>query len=73
MANGYRRLEDVGAADHTDDTGASEYSVCRLATTTSPQAFAAPTDSVVQTTYSPTYYPGTGRARRGAADSSRAG
>jgi hypothetical protein len=59
--SGYRRLEDVGAADQTDDTGAyrifglppGEYYVAA-------SLRMAPPDSVVQTTYSPTYYPGTG-------------
>src|SRR4030095_15298433 len=61
MVGGYRRLEDVGAADQTDDTGA--YRIFGLP----PGAYygaaslrMAPADSVVQTTYSPTYYPGTG-------------
>ena len=61
MVGGYRRLEDVGAADFTDDTGAyrifglppGDYYVAASLRT-------APPDSVVQTTYSPTYYPGTG-------------
>jgi len=61
MVKGYRRLEDVGAADQTDDTGAyrifglppGDYYVGASLRT-------APADSVVQTTYSPTYYPGTG-------------
>jgi hypothetical protein len=61
MVKGSRRLEDVGAADHTDDTGAfrifglppGDYYVAA-------SLRMAPADSVVQTTYSPTYYPGTG-------------
>jgi hypothetical protein len=61
MVKGYRRLEDVGAADQTDDTGAyrifglppGDYYVAASFRT-------APVDSVIQTTYSPTYYPGTG-------------
>jgi hypothetical protein len=61
MVGGYRRLEDVGSADQTDDTGAyrifglppGEYYVAA-------SLRMAPADSVVQTTYSPTYYPGTG-------------
>lgn len=61
MAQGYRRLEDVGAADYTDDTGAfrifglppGDYYVAA-------SLRMAPLESVVQTTYSPTYYPGTG-------------
>jgi hypothetical protein len=61
MTNGYRRLEDVGAADHTDDTGA--YRIFGLPPGDYYVAASlrmAPLDSVVQTTYSPTYYPGTG-------------
>jgi len=58
---GYRRLEDVGAADQTDDTGA--YRIFGLPPGDYYVAASlrmAPADSVVQTTYSPTYYPGTG-------------
>jgi hypothetical protein len=61
MVGGYRRLEDVGAADQTDDTGA--YRIFGLPPGDYYVAASlrmAPTDSVVQTTYSPTYYPGTG-------------
>jgi hypothetical protein len=61
MAAGHRRLEDVGAADQTDDTGA--YRIFGLPPGDYYVAASlrmAPTDSVVQTTYSPTYYPGTG-------------
>jgi hypothetical protein len=61
MVGGYRRLEDVGAADQTDDTGA--YRVFGLPPGDYYVAASlrmAPADSVVQTTYSPTYYPGTG-------------
>ena len=61
MAKGYRRLEDVGAADYTDDTGA--YRIFGLPPGDYYVAASlrmAPLDSVVQTTYSPTYYPGTG-------------
>lgn len=61
MAQGHRRLVDVGAADYTDDTGAfrifglppGDYYVAA-------SLRMAPLESVVQTTYSPTYYPGTG-------------
>jgi hypothetical protein len=58
---GYRRLEDVGAADQTDDTGA--YRIFGLPPGDYYVAASlrmAPPDSVVQTTYAPTYYPGTG-------------
>jgi len=61
MAKGHRRLEDVGAADYTDDTGA--YRIFGLPPGDYYVAASlrmAPPDSVVQTTYSPTYYPGTG-------------
>ena len=61
MSKGYRRLEDVGAADFTDDTGA--YRIFGLPPGDYYVAASlrmAPLDSVVQTTYSPTYYPGTG-------------
>lgn len=61
MAQGRRRLEDVGAADYTDDTGA--YRIFGLPPGDYYVAASlrmAPPDSVVQTTYSPTYYPGTG-------------
>ena len=61
MANYRRYLEPVGEGDQTDDTGAfrlhslpaGEYYV-------TASARIAPPDSVVQTTLSPTYYPGTG-------------
>jgi hypothetical protein len=61
MVRGYRRLEDVGAADQTDDHGA--YRIFGLPPGDCYVAASlrmAPPDSVVQTTYSPTYYPGTG-------------
>jgi hypothetical protein len=61
MAQGQRRLEDVGAADFTDDTGA--YRIFGLPPGdyyVAASLRVAPLDSVVQTTYSPTYYPGTG-------------
>jgi len=61
MVAGYRRLEDVGAADQTDDTGS--YRIFGLPPGDYYVAASlrmAPPDSVVQTTYSPTYYPGTG-------------
>ena len=61
MAQGYRRLEAVGATDQTDDTGS--YRIYGLAPGdyyVGASLRVAPPDSVVQTTYSPTYYPGTG-------------
>ena len=61
MVDKRRRLEPVGQGDLTDDTGAfrvyglppGEYFV-------SASLRVAPADSVIVTTYSPTYYPGTG-------------
>ena len=61
MVDKRRRLEPVGQGDLTDDTGAfrvyglppGEYFV-------SASLRVAPVDSVIRTTYSPTYYPGTG-------------
>lgn len=61
MARNQRYLEPIGEADFTDDTGAfrihslppGEYYV-------TASARLAPLDSVVQTTFSPTFYPGTG-------------
>ena len=61
MSGNRRYLDPVGQADQTDDTGAfrvhslpaGEYYV-------TASARLAPADSVVQTTLSPTYYPGTG-------------
>jgi hypothetical protein len=61
IVKGHRRLEDVGAADQTDDHGA--YRIFGLPPGDYYVAASlrmAPPDSVVQTTYSPTYYPGTG-------------
>lgn len=61
MVRGHRQLEDVGAADYTDDHGA--YRIFGLPPGDYYVAASlrmAPLDSVVQTTYSPTYYPGTG-------------
>jgi hypothetical protein len=61
MEQGARRLKAVGAADLTDDTGAfrvyglppGEYYVAA-------SLRVAPLDSIVETTYAPTYFPGTG-------------
>jgi hypothetical protein len=61
MVRHRRYLEPIGEGDFTDDTGAfrlhslpaGEYYV-------TASARVAPPDSVVQTTLSPTYYPGTG-------------
>jgi len=61
MVKGYRRVEAVGAADLTDDNGAfrvwglppGDYYVAA-------SLRVAPVDSIVETTYAPTYFPGTG-------------
>ena len=61
MAKQLRYLQPVGEGDLTDDTGAyrlhglapGEYYVAA-------SLRVAPIDSVIQTTYAPTYYPGTG-------------
>jgi hypothetical protein len=61
MAGGYRRLETVGAADFTDDTGAYRiYGLPPGDYFVGASLRVAPSDSVVETTYAPTYYPGTG-------------
>jgi hypothetical protein len=61
MVQRSRRLEPIGEGDLTDDTGAfrlfglppGEYYV-------SASLRVAPIDSVIETTYAPTYYPGAG-------------
>jgi len=61
MEQGVRRLKAVGVPDTTDDTGA--YRVYGLPPGdyyVAASLRVAPTNSVVQTTYSPTYFPGTG-------------
>lgn len=61
MAQGYRRLEAAGAADLTDDNGA--YRVYGLPPGdyyVAASLRVAPADSLVETTYAPTYFPGTG-------------
>jgi hypothetical protein len=61
MEQGVRRLKAVGLPDTTDDTGA--YRVYGLPPGDYYVAAShrvAPIDSVVETTYSPTYFPGTG-------------
>jgi len=61
MAQGYRRLESVGVADRTDDTGAYRiYALPPGDYYVAASLRMAPADSIVETTYSPTYYPGTG-------------
>ena len=61
MAAGHRRLDAVGAADFTDDTGAYRiYGLPPGDYFVGASLRVAPADSVVETTYAPTYYPGTG-------------
>jgi hypothetical protein len=61
MANERRYLEPVGEGDQTDDTGAFRlHSLPAGDYYVTASARIAPPDSVVQTTLSPTYYPGTG-------------
>ena len=61
MAGSQRRLETVGAADFTDDTGAYRiYGLPPGDYFVGASLRVAPVDSVVETTYAPTYYPGTG-------------
>lgn len=60
MEQGVRRLKAVGVADMTDDTGT--YRVYGLPPGdyyVAASLRVAPIDSVVETTYSPTYFPGT--------------
>jgi hypothetical protein len=61
MEQGTRRLKAVGVADMTDDTGT--YRVYGLPPGdyyVAASLRVAPIDSIVETTYSPTYFPGTG-------------
>ena len=61
MAQGYRRLESVGVADRTDDTGAYRiYALPPGDYYVAASLRMAPADSIIETTYSPTYYPGSG-------------
>jgi hypothetical protein len=61
MSQGYRRLESVGVPDRTDDTGAYRiYALPPGDYYVAASLRMAPADSVVETTYAPTYYPGTG-------------
>lgn len=61
MSQGYRRLESVGMPDRTDDTGAYRiYALPPGDYYVAASLRMAPADSVVETTYAPTYYPGTG-------------
>jgi hypothetical protein len=61
MEQGTRRLKPVGIPDMTDDTGS--YRVYGLPPGdyyVAASLRVAPHDSIVETTYSPTYFPGTG-------------
>lgn len=61
MEQGTRRLKAVGVPDMTDDTGS--YRVYGLPPGdyyVAASLRVAPHDSIVETTYSPTYFPGTG-------------
>jgi len=61
MSQGYRRLETVGVPDRTDDTGAYRiYALPPGDYYVGASLRMAPADSIVETTYAPTYYPGTG-------------
>ena len=58
---GHRRLQAVGAADLTDDTGAFRlYGLPPGDYYVAASLRVAPVGSVVETTYAPTYFPGTG-------------
>jgi hypothetical protein len=60
---GVRRLEAIGADDFTDDTGAYRiYGLPPGDYVVTASLRVAPPDSIVDTTYAPTYYPGTGDA-----------
>ena len=61
MEQGSRRLKAVGAADMTDDTGSYRiYGLPPGDYYVAASLRVAPIDSIVETTYSPTYFPGTG-------------
>ena len=68
MVQGFRRLESVGLGDRTDDTGAYRlYALPPGDYYVAASLRMAPADSIVETTYAPTYYPGTsdlGEAQR---------
>ncbi len=60
MEQGMRRLKGVGLADQTDDTGAFRvYGLPPGDYYVAASLRVAPIDSVVETTYAPTYFPGT--------------
>ena len=61
MEQGARRLKAVGLADLTDDTGAFRvYGLPPGDYYVAASLRVAPIDSIVETTYAPTYFPGTG-------------
>ena len=61
MEQGARRLKAVGVADLTDDTGAFRvYGLPPGDYYVAASLRVAPIDSIVETTYAPTYFPGTG-------------
>jgi Carboxypeptidase regulatory-like domain len=61
MEQGSRRLKAVGIADLTDDTGAFRvYGLPPGDYYVAASLRVAPIDSIVDTTYAPTYFPGTG-------------
>ena len=61
IEGGSRRLKAVGAADLTDDTGAFRvYGLPPGDYYVAASLRIAPIDSIVETTYAPTYFPGTG-------------
>ena len=61
IEQGSRRLKPVGVSDFTDDTGAFRvYGLPPGDYYVGASLRVAPIDSVVQTTYAPTYFPGTG-------------
>jgi hypothetical protein len=61
MQQGSRRLKAVGATDSTDDRGAFRvYGLPPGDYYVAASLRVAPIDSVVETTYAPTYFPGTG-------------
>jgi hypothetical protein len=61
MAQGRRRLEQVARPDRTDDTGSFRvYGLAPGQYYVAASLRVAPADSVVETTYAPTYFPGTG-------------
>lgn len=60
MEQGMRRLKAIGVADLTDDTGAFRvYGLPPGDYYVAASLRVAPADSIVETTYAPTYFPGT--------------